>query len=100
LKNFQPKQTKIGSAVATETATAKTPATEKMTMMGSKTNIAENIKSIRLTDDELALLNNWISELQQRTNKKLSASKLIRGLLHMQDGINQSKLIDAIHKNT
>ena len=51
---------------------------------------------IRLTPDERAELNLWVEELQQQTQKKLTAAKLMRGLIHMRKSINTGKLIEAI----
>lgn len=54
----------------------------------------------RVTQQEQILLQSWLTELQQHTNKRLSVGKLLRGLIHMQGEINTKKLIDSITKNT
>lgn len=71
---------------------------DKITTVGSRRNVTTGTSPtpIRLTPDERAELNLWVAELQALTQKKLTAAKLIRGLIHMRKGINASKLIDAI----
>lgn len=56
--------------------------------------------SLRLTEQEKFLLQQWTDEMQQLTQKRLSASKILRGLIHMKDGVNKKKLLDAILENT
>lgn len=55
---------------------------------------------IRITQRERQLLQEWLIELQQHTNKRLTGAKLIRGMLSMKDSIKTDKLIDAILENT
>ena len=54
----------------------------------------------RLTLQEKQLLQQWVTELQKHTNKRLTASKVLRGLVHMQDKINRDKLIQSILEHT
>lgn len=56
-------------------------------------------KTIRFTEQEEHLLQLWITELQQNTNRRLSTSKVLRGLIHMKDDINQDELLQSILEN-
>lgn len=56
--------------------------------------------TFRTTDQEKMLLQNWLAELQQHTNKRLTTAKLLRGLIHMQQQINPNKLLESILENT
>ena len=71
---------------------------DKITTVGSRRNVPTGTSPppIRLTPDERAELNLWVEELQQQTQKKLTAAKLMRGLIHMRKSINTGKLIEAI----
>lgn len=71
---------------------------DKVTIVGSRRNVTTGTSPtpIRLTPDERAELNLWVEELQELTKKKLTAAKLMRGLIHMRNSINNGKLIDAI----
>ncbi|ABO92590.1 hypothetical protein WH06_22780 [Aeromonas salmonicida subsp. salmonicida] len=71
---------------------------DKITTVGSRRNVTTGTSPtpIRLTPDERAELNLWVEELQQQTQKKLTAAKLMRGLIHMRKSINTGKLIEAI----
>lgn len=92
---FKPMDTKVSATQS------KPVAAERMTNMTTQTNVASlKPTSIRFTQTEMALLQQWVGALQDKTNKKITAAKLFRGLVHMQDGINQAKLIDSIQKNT
>ncbi|MGL4752304.1 MAG: hypothetical protein ACRCXB_07815 [Aeromonadaceae bacterium] len=75
-----------------------TQRSDKITTVGTRRNVTTGTSPtpIRLTPDERAELNLWVAELQELTQKKLTAAKLVRGLIHMRKGINAGKLIDAI----
>lgn len=55
---------------------------------------------IRITQNERQLLQDWLVELQQHTNKRLTGAKLVRGLIAMRAKINQKALIESIADNT
>lgn len=71
---------------------------DRITTVGSRRNVTTGTSPtpIRLTPDERAELNLWVEELQGLTKKKLTAAKLMRGLIHMRKSINTGKLIEAI----
>ena len=71
---------------------------DRITTAGSRRNVTTGTSPtpIRLTPDERAELNLWVEELQGLTKKKLTAAKLMRGLIHMRKSINTGKLIEAI----
>lgn len=100
MEKFKPVATKLAHQPPTP-STDKAQTTERLTNLTAKTNLA-NVppKSIRFTQDELAMAQVWLGELQQKTKRPLTLAKLIRALIHMKDGINQKNLLDSIHKNT
>ncbi|PJG58003.1 hypothetical protein [Aeromonas cavernicola] len=71
---------------------------DRITTVGSRRNVTTGTSPtpIRLTPDERVELNLWVEELQGLTKKKLTAAKLMRGLIHMRKSINTGKLIEAI----
>lgn len=55
---------------------------------------------VRLTPHDKAEMAEWIDELQELTNKKLTPAKLFRGLIEMRNKIPSDELIDAIKEVT
>lgn len=74
---------------------------ERLTNMAVKTNVASaKPTSIRFTQNELMIIQDWLNQIQSKTNKNITLSKLMRGLVHMKDRIDHDELIDSIQKNT
>lgn len=55
---------------------------------------------IRLTTNERQILQDWLIDLQQHTQKRLTAAKLIRGIIGMREKIKPQQLVEAIVNNT
>lgn len=73
-------------------------AEEKITTVSTRRNVTTTTSPvpIRLTENDKAELSIWLEELQSMTNKKITTAKLMRGLIHMREKINDKKLIEAI----
>lgn len=100
MKKFKPVNTKLTSQETAEPDAKKT-APERLTNLSAKTNLANRPpKSIRFTQDELAMAQVWLGELQQKTKRPLTLARVLRALIHMKDGINQKALIESILENT
>lgn len=79
------------------------PTTDQQPVITAKrrhTTSGSSPLTARLTDQEKQMLQQWVAELQKQTNKNLTAGKVLRGLIHMKDKINQAKLIQSILENT
>ncbi|MGK0270039.1 MAG: dsDNA-binding SOS-regulon protein [Cocleimonas sp.] len=73
-------------------------AEEKITTVSTRRNVTTTTSPvpIRLTENDKAELSIWLAELQSMTSKKITTAKLMRGLIHMREKINDKKLIEAI----
>lgn len=71
---------------------------EKITTVSTRRNVTTTTSPvpIRLTENDKAELSIWLEELQSMTSKKITAAKLMRGLIYMRGKINDKKLIEAI----
>lgn len=89
---------------AGKTKLAKPPATKetKAIKLNRRDNNTSGVSPlvIRITQNERQLLQDWLVELQQHTNKRLTGAKLVRGLIAMRAKINQKTLIESIADNT
>ncbi len=89
---------------AGKTKLAKPPATQetKAIKLNRRDNNTSGVSPlvIRITQNERQLLQDWLVELQQHTNKRLTGAKLVRGLIAMRAKINQKTLIESIADNT
>ncbi len=70
----------------------------KITTVMTRRNVTTGTSPVpmRLTENDKAELNLWLDELQEMSGKNISTAKLVRGLIHMRDKINDKKLIEAI----
>lgn len=71
---------------------------KKITTVSTRRNVTTTTSPvpIRLTENDKAELSIWLEELQSMTGKKITTAKLVRGLIHMREKINDKKLIEAI----
>ena len=72
---------------------------DKITTVATKRNVTTGAKpvSIRLSENNQADLNLWLQDLELEMGKKVTAAKLIRGIIHMRDDIDKEALINAIN---
>jgi hypothetical protein len=75
---------------------------EKITMVNTKRNVTTGSSPVpmRLTANDQAELQLWLTDLENNTGKKISPAKLMRGLIRMREKINEKKLIEAIKDAT
>ncbi|HIF9455021.1 TPA: hypothetical protein ACX6SO_003755 [Photobacterium damselae] len=73
---------------------------EKITTVGTKKNVTTGTSPVpmRLSENDKADLNLWLTELSEQTGKKITGAKLLRGLIKMRGKINNKKLIQAIYE--
>jgi hypothetical protein len=71
---------------------------EKLTTVSNTRNITTGISptTVRLSPNDKAALNVWLSDLSDEAGKNITLAKLIRGMTHMKDNVNSKKLLDAI----
>ncbi|NQY63822.1 MAG: hypothetical protein HRT38_08790 [Alteromonadaceae bacterium] len=71
---------------------------EKITTVSSKRNTTTGTSPIpiRLSPNDKANIDIWLNELSDLAGKRISLAKLIRGLVHIKNKINNDKLLDAI----
>ena len=93
------KEFKGKSKLSTEPAQTASAAVISVTRRNNTTS-GRSPFTARLTEQEWLLLQEWNTQLQQLTTKRLSAAKILRGLLHMKDQIKPDKLIKSIEQNT
>jgi uncharacterized protein YxjI len=72
---------------------------DRITTVATKRNVTTGAKpvSIRLSENNQADLNLWLQNLELEMGKKVTAAKLIRGIIHMRDNIDKEDLINAIN---
>jgi len=77
----------------------KIPTDTKITTVATRRNVTTNSKPIpvRLTENNKADLNLWLEELSEEMGKKITMAKLMRGLIHMHEDIDEKALMDAIN---
>ncbi len=75
-------------------------AEKKITTVATRRNVTTNTTPVpmRLTENDKADLNLWLSELSEETGKKITNAKLLRGLIRLRGKINQKSLIKAINE--
>ena len=71
---------------------------EKITTVSSRRNTTTGTSPIpiRLSPNDKANIDIWLNELSDLAGKRISLAKLIRGLVHIKNKINNDKLLDAI----
>ena len=71
----------------------------KITTVASKRNVTTGAKpvSIRLSENNQADLNLWLRALERQMGKKITAAKLLRGIIHMRAELDKEALINAIN---
>ena len=83
-----------------ETGEEKPQQQDKITTVATRRNVTTGTSPIpmRLSANDKAELNLWLEELSERTGKKITSAKLLRGLLKMRGQVNEKKLIQAIYE--
>lgn len=72
----------------------------RQTGMARQTNVTTQAPTtIRMTEYEKAELNRLVEEVQGEFGKKITASTVIRALIHMRGSIDKQALIDSIKVN-
>ena len=74
----------------------------KLTSVNQKKNVTTGLapKTFRCTESEKAALQALTEQLQQLTQRPLTESKVLRGLIAMSDELDQRRLLQLIFENT
>ena len=74
----------------------------KLTTVKSSRNVTTGLspKTFRCTELDKAGLQELTEELQELTNKRLTESKVLRGLIAMRENLDKESLLKAIQENT
>lgn len=72
---------------------------KKITTVATRRNVTTGTSPVpmRLTENNRADLNLWLEDLEQEMGKKITAAKLMRGLIHMHEDIDKKALMAAIN---
>ncbi|MEZ8094521.1 hypothetical protein ACED51_10545 [Photobacterium swingsii] len=83
-----------------ETPEAEQEKYEKITTVATRRNVTTGTSPVpmRLPENDKAELNLWLEELSEATGKKITGAKLLRGLIHMREKLNQKAIIKAINE--
>ena len=98
MKKLQGK-TKLANRASSRNSATKS---NKLTSVGQKKNVTTGLapKSFRCTESEKATLQALTDRLQKLTQRPLTESKVLRGLIAISEELDQQRLLQRIFENT